>query len=156
MNFISRSCLPNLQRLSLAFALATPLTASAQLPLQQDDVVCLVGNALADRMQHDGWMETLIQSQMAGKNLSFRNLAVSGDTVTSRPRSKGVPSPEDYLAHCKADAIFVFFGYNESFGGEAKLAQFKNDLGRDGREIPGREIQRRSSPAHRAVHPHRP
>jgi hypothetical protein len=39
-----------------------------------------------------------------------------------------VPSPEDYLAQCKADAIFVFFGYNESYGGEAKLAQFKNDL----------------------------
>jgi type 1 glutamine amidotransferase/lysophospholipase L1-like esterase len=128
MNLISRICQPKVQRLSLAFALATPLTASAQLPLQQDDVVCLIGNGLADRMQHDGWVETLIQSQMAGKNLSFRNLAVAGDTVTSRPRSKGVPSPEDYLAQCKADAIFVFFGYNESYGGEAKLAQFKNDL----------------------------
>jgi mono/diheme cytochrome c family protein/sugar lactone lactonase YvrE/lysophospholipase L1-like esterase len=114
--------------MGLVLALATPLTASAQLPLQKDDVVCLIGNGLADRMQHDGWMEALIQSQMAGKNLSFRNLAVAGDTVTSRPRSKGVPSPEDYVAQCKADAIFVFFGYNESYGGEAKLVQFKNDL----------------------------
>jgi len=130
MIFHTRFLPPHLQRLSLAlgFALASSLTASAQLPLNQDDVVCLIGNALADRMQHDGWMETLIQSQMAGKNLTFRNLAVSGDTVTSRPRSKDVPSPDDYLARCKADAIFVFFGYNESFGGEAKLPQFKNDL----------------------------
>ena len=128
MNCRPRFCLPNFRRMGLVLALATPLTASAQLPLQKDDVVCLIGNGLADRMQHDGWMETLIQSQMAGKNLSFRNLAVAGDTVTSRPRSKGVPSPEDYLAQCKADAIFVFFGYNESYGGEAKLPQFKNDL----------------------------
>ena len=128
MNPASRFRMPILQRMGLALTLATTLPASAQLPLQQDDVVCLVGNALADRMQHDGWVETLIQSQMAGKNLSFRNLAVSGDTVTSRPRSKGVPSPEDYMARCKADAIFVFFGYNESYGGEAKLLQFKNDL----------------------------
>lgn len=127
-----RSCfgLRTFQRLSLALslALASPLTASAQLPLQQNDVVCLIGNGLADRMQHDGWMETLIQSRMAGKNLSFRNLAVAGDTVTSRPRSKGVPTPEDYLARCKADVIFVFFGYNESYGGEGKLASFKSEL----------------------------
>ena len=129
MNPIYLASLPNLKRLTIALTLATALPASAQLPLQQDDVVCIVGNALGDRMQHDGWVETLIQSGMADKNLSFRNLAVSGDTVTSRPRSKGVPSPEDYLALCKADAIFVFFGYNESFGGEAKLAQFKSDLG---------------------------
>jgi mono/diheme cytochrome c family protein/lysophospholipase L1-like esterase len=128
MNRRTRFCLPNFKRLGLALALATPLTASAQLALQQDDVVCLVGNALADRMQHDGWVETLIQSQMAGKNITLRNLAVAGDTVTTNPRSKGVPTPENYLGQCKADVVFAFFGYNESFGGEAKLAQFKKDL----------------------------
>lgn len=114
------------RRLSLLLALQLPL--AAQLPLQQNDVVCLIGNALADRMQHDGWTETLVQSQMAGKNITFRNLATSGDSVTSRPRTKGVPSTEDYLSKCKADVIFIFFGYNESFGGEAKRAQFKTDL----------------------------
>ncbi len=124
----SRFRLPDFRRLTLALALALPLSASAQLPLQADDVVCLIGNGLADRMQHDGWMETLIQSGMAGKNLKFRNLAVAGDTVTSRPRSKGVPSVEDYLAHCKADVVFVFFGYNESFGGGHGLAKFRSDL----------------------------
>lgn len=125
-----RFLLPNFRRLTfvLALGLASCLPASAQLPLQKNDVVCLIGNALADRMQHDGWVETHIQSRMADENLSFRNLAVAGDTVTSRPRSKGVPSPEDYLDHCKADAIFVFFGYNESFGGEAKVTQFQSDM----------------------------
>ena len=108
--------------------LATILPASAQLPLQKDDTVCLIGNALADRMQHDGWVETILQSQLAGKNITFRNLAVSGDTVTSRPRSKGVPSVEDILAQTKADVVFAFFGYNESFGGQAKLPSFKTDL----------------------------
>jgi mono/diheme cytochrome c family protein/glucose/arabinose dehydrogenase/lysophospholipase L1-like esterase len=105
------------------------LPAFAQLPLKKGDTVGIVGNALADRMQHDSWVETLLQSRLAGQNVSFRNLAVAGDTVTSRPRSKGVPSPEDCLAHIKADVVFAFFGYNESFGGEAKLATFKNDLG---------------------------
>lgn len=108
--------------------LATILPASAQLPLQKDDTVCLIGNALADRMQHDGWVETVLQSQLAGQNITFRNLAVSGDTVTSLPRSKGVPSVETILAHSKADVVFAFFGYNESFGGQAKVPSFKAEL----------------------------
>ncbi|MEX1048561.1 MAG: PVC-type heme-binding CxxCH protein [Akkermansiaceae bacterium] len=112
--------------LFLGLSSASPL--SAQLPLQDGDTVSLIGNALADRMQHDGWVETLLQSQLAGKNVIFRNLAVSGDTVTSRPRSKDVPSVETILAHSMADVVFAFFGYNESFGGEAKLASFSADL----------------------------
>lgn len=117
-----------LRNLLMALGLCAAGPLSAQLPLQQDDTVCLIGNALADRMQHDGWVETLLQSQLAGKNITFRNLAVSGDTVTSRPRSKGVPSVETMLAHSKADVVFAFFGYNESFGGAAALPKFKGDL----------------------------
>lgn len=123
---LKKSHIGSLQHLVIGLALVS--TLSAQLPLQKDDSVGIIGNALADRMQHDGWVETIIQSKMAGKNLSFRNFAFAGDTVTSRPRSKGVPSPEDYLAICKADVVLVFYGYNESFGGEAKLPQFKSDL----------------------------
>ena len=113
----------------LGFGFLAALPASAQLPLQKGDTVGIIGNALADRMQHDGWMETLLQGRLVGQGVSFRTLAVSGDTVTSRPRSKGVPSVDDCLAHCKADVVFAFFGYNESFGGEAKVASFKSDLG---------------------------
>ena len=106
--------IPSLRcRLALAFAL--PFQAAAQLPLKQDDTVCLIGNALADRMQHDGWVETLLQSAAAGKNLSIRNLGVSGDTVTSRPRSKGVPSPEDYLATCTSPKQVCVARQNANF-----------------------------------------
>jgi len=116
--------------LSLGFIALAPFSALAQLPLENGDVVCLIGDGLADRMQHDGWVETLIQSELADKKISFRNLAFTGDTITSRPRCKGFTSPEDYLAHCKADVIFVLFGYNESFGGDGKVSQFKDDLGK--------------------------
>jgi mono/diheme cytochrome c family protein/lysophospholipase L1-like esterase len=112
----------------LAAGLALAASAAAQLPLQKGDTICMLGNGLADRMQHDGWVETILQSKLAGQDLSLRNLAISGDTVTSRPRTKGVPSPEDYFAQCKADVIFAFFGYNESFGGPAQLPKFKADL----------------------------
>ena len=116
--------------LTLGLAALAPFSALAQLPLETGDAVCLIGGGLADRMQHDGWVETLIQSELADKKISFRNLAVTGDTVTSRPRSMGFTSPEDYLAHCKADVIFAFFGYNESFGGEGGVSKFKDDLGK--------------------------
>jgi mono/diheme cytochrome c family protein/lysophospholipase L1-like esterase/sugar lactone lactonase YvrE len=115
-------------RLAIALGLLISSHAQAQLPLQKNDVVGIVGNALGDRMQHDGWVEAVIQSSTAGQNLVFRNLAVSGDTITSRPRTKGVPSPDDMLAHCKADVVFACFGYNESFAGAAGLPKFKADL----------------------------
>lgn len=111
---------------SLLLAVSTAL--HAQLPLQTNDKICIIGNGLADRMQHDGWVETAIQSAMPEKKLSIRNLAFTGDTVTKRPRSRGFTSPEDYLKHCEADVVFVFFGYNESFGGEKELSKFKSDL----------------------------
>lgn len=104
-------------------------TTQAQLPLQESDTICLIGNGLGDRMQHDGWVEALLQSELPEHQLSFRNLAYSGDTVTSRPRSKEFASPEQYLSHCKADVLFVFFGYNESFAGEKGIPGFKKDLG---------------------------
>ena len=116
--------------LFLSFLLFATAPCPAQLPLRQDDTICLIGNGLADRMQHDGWVETLIQSRSTDKMLVFRNLAFSGDTVTSRPRARGFPSPGDYLAHCKADVIFVFFGYNESFAGGAGVSKFKSGLGK--------------------------
>ncbi len=109
-------------------ALAAVNLAHAQLPLEKDDVVCIIGNGLADRMQHDGWVESLIQKELPDHHLRFRNLGYTGDTVDSRPRNSGFTPPEQYLAHCKADVVFVFFGYNESFAGEAGVAKFKTSL----------------------------
>ncbi len=112
----------------LAF-LAGMTAAYAQLPLKKSDTICIIGNGLADRMQHDAWVETLLQSELPDHQLSFRNLSHSGDTVANRPRSKDFMPEEQYLAHCKADVLFVFYGYNESFAGEKGLPGFKKDLG---------------------------
>lgn len=146
----------------LWLVLAT-ITANAAplLELQKDDHICIVGGTFAERMQHYGWLETMIVSRFPQHNLVFRNLAYSGDEVNGfrdsnkRMRSmsfgsfdewlKGsapVPQPaklssrdqgkvsEDRLAltNTKADVIFAFYGYNESFGGEAGLPKFKEDL----------------------------
>jgi mono/diheme cytochrome c family protein len=92
---------------------------------KKGEVVAILGNGLPDSMQHDAWMETLLQAGSKGLNLSFRNMSLSGDTVFSRPRNSGFPKHDFYLNHVKADVIFLFFGYNESFAGEAGLETFK-------------------------------
>ena len=53
-------------------------------------IVAIVGSGLADRLQHDGWLETLIQQAFAEHELTIRNLAFSGDEVVSRLTSAGV------------------------------------------------------------------
>ncbi|MSR56343.1 MAG: c-type cytochrome [Planctomycetaceae bacterium] len=99
-----------------------------QLELQQGDRICLVGNTLAERMQHDGWLETFFYSRFPKLELVFRDLGYSGDELTLRLRSAGFGSPDEHLTHSQADVIFAFFGYNEAFAGKAGLEQFKTDL----------------------------
>lgn len=105
------------------------LAAEQGLSLKKGDHICIIGNTLADRMQHDGWLETAIQSRFPGHELVIRNLGFSGDELTLRLRSRDFGTPDDHLRKNRADVIFAFFGYNESFGGEKALAEFKEDLG---------------------------
>ncbi len=98
------------------------------LSLHKGDHICIIGNTLGERMQNDGWLETLIQAQFPNDELVFRNLAFSGDELTLRLRSANFGSPDEHLAKHKADVIFAFFGFNESFAGPGGLEKFKKDL----------------------------
>ncbi len=111
-------------------ALASGLSAAepARLELQKGNHIAIVGNTLADRMQHFGHLEALAQSRFPRHELVFRNLGFSGDELTLRLRSAGFGSPDDHLNAVKADVVLAFFGYNESFAGAAGLEKFKNDL----------------------------
>ena len=95
---------------------------------KKGDTVAILGNGLADRMQHDAWMETVLQSALKGQNVSFRNMSLSGDRPNKYPRSKGFKPMDQYLQHVKADVIFAMFGYNESFDGPQKADNHKNLL----------------------------
>src|SRR5436189_3000182 len=96
----------------------------AKLILQKGDHISMIGNTLADRMQHHGWLETLIYSQFPDQELVFRNLGFSGDELNLRLRSEAFGTPDEWLAKMKTDVIFAFFGYNESFAGQAGLDKF--------------------------------
>jgi putative heme-binding domain-containing protein len=125
----------------------------AKLEIKPGDHICIIGNTLADRMQHDGWLETLFHSRFPKHELVFRNLGFSGDELTLRLRSQSFGTPDQWLAgsapvpepnrlvtrhgvrdnrfettNTRADVVFAFFGYNESFAGEKGLDGFKKDL----------------------------
>ncbi len=95
---------------------------------KQGETVAILGNGLPDRMQHDGWFETLLQSQLGSQQVRFRNLSASGDRPNSYPRSSGHMPMTAYLQHVKADVVFAFFGYNESFDGVEKADAHRQKL----------------------------
>ncbi len=127
---------PRLKRLvaqffcaALSAALALPVADAAQpFAFQENDVVAIYGNGLADRMQHDPWVETVLQSHLQGKNVRFRNMSFSGDMVNQRPRNKGFTNDAEYLQHVGPDVVFVMYGYNESFAGKEGAAAYRGEL----------------------------
>jgi putative heme-binding domain-containing protein len=96
-----------------------------KLELKPGDHLSLIGNTLADRMQHDGWLETLLQARFPNHKLVIRNLGFSADELTVRLRSADFGTPDQWLAKNRTNVVLAFFGYNESFG---DLAKFRKDL----------------------------
>ena len=147
--------------LLVLFSTSRQAAAEARLELRKGDHICLVGNGLAERMQHFGWLETLLHARFPQLELVIRNLGYPGDEIdgwknfNSRLRSRDfgthdqwlagsapVPQPDKLsprdqgkvrenrfeLINTKADVIFAFYGYNESFAGEAGVAKFKENV----------------------------
>jgi putative heme-binding domain-containing protein len=124
-----------------------------KLEIKKGDHICIIGNTLADRLQHDGWLETYFHSRFPKDELVFRNLGFSGDEVNHRMRSMDFGTPDQWLSgsapipqpqkiadpsvvrknrfeliNTNADVVFAFFGYNESYAGEKGLDKFKKEL----------------------------
>jgi putative heme-binding domain-containing protein len=117
-------------------AVAAPQPAKP-FALQQGDHVAVIGNALPDRMQHDGWLETMLHARLPDLELTVRDLGFSGDEVggytanpnpNKRMRSAAFGTPDAWFKRVGADVVLAFFGYNESFAGEEGLPQFQADL----------------------------
>jgi putative membrane-bound dehydrogenase-like protein len=107
---------------------AEVVKATTPVTLERGDHISLIGNTLADRMQHDGWLEAYIHSRFPRHDLVIRNFGFSGDELTIRLRSANFGTPDQWLTANKTDVIFAFFGGNEAYAGLAGLAKFKTDL----------------------------
>ncbi|MCP4095342.1 MAG: azurin [Planctomycetaceae bacterium] len=104
-----------------------PETGSA-LELELGDHICLIGNALGERMQHRNHWETSLHQIHADKELTVRNLCFPGDTVDLRLRSLNFGSPDVHLARSRASVILMMFGANEAFQGKAGVDKFGEEL----------------------------
>jgi len=116
---------------------AAPLRAvGAGLDLVDGDRVVLLGNTFIERDQVYGHLETLLITRYPDRNLTFRNLGWSGDTVWGHSRAgfgnveEGYKELKARLAESKPTVVLVGYGMNESFEGEAGLANFQKGLDR--------------------------
>ncbi len=106
----------------------------APFELKDGDRVVLLGGTFIEREQEYGYLETLLTSRFPDRNITFRNLGWSGDTVRGEARARFGPPAEgfDHLkSHVEAlkpTVILVNYGLNESFAGKAGLPAFEKDL----------------------------
>ena len=77
---------------------SSAFAAEPKLRLEKGDHVAIIGNTLADRMQHSGWLETYTHAIHPDLDLVFRNLGFSDDELTLRPREDNFCSPDQCLA----------------------------------------------------------
>lgn len=95
------------------------------LPVNEGDKIVIIGNTLAERMQHDDFFEPAVQSRFPNKRLVFRNLGWSADEIDLRPRSANFDEHSHRLADHRPTILIAMFGLNESFAGTAGLESFR-------------------------------
>lgn len=139
--------------LSLTLLFTSCSNPDKLLKIKKDTHIVFLGNNLASRMQNFGYFETEIQLRYPDSLLFLRNMGDGGNTPGFRPhssrnspwafpgaekfqdelahkdRSVGhFPTPDEWLTSLQADVIIAFFGYNESFEGPSKVANYKAEL----------------------------
>ena len=122
-----------------------PLLAE-ELKLNAGDSICLIGNALGERLQHHNEWEALLYQRFPNLKLTVRNLCFPGDEPEHRLRSMNFGEPDDHLKHSRADVIVCFFGYNESFAGDAGVQSFADELAKSVRHMQQQNYSGRGQP----------
>jgi mono/diheme cytochrome c family protein/glucose/arabinose dehydrogenase len=120
-------------------------------PLKGERIV-FIGNGLAERDIYYNRLETELQLRFPGQELFVRNMGRPGDTPGFRPHAARksqwafpgaekfrpenkihqgegfFPTPDQWLTYLQADTIVAFFGYNESFDGPSRVANYEAEL----------------------------
>jgi len=102
---------------------------AAKFELADGDRVVFIGNTFIERDIQHNYLETLLTIAYADRNVTFRNMGWSGDTVFVPARAgsgpnKGIDLLVDYVKDLRPTVLFVAYGMNESFEGEAGLSRF--------------------------------
>ncbi len=131
---------------------ATSRRSQAVAPPAKGERIVLIGNGLAERDVYYGRIETALALRFPDHALIVRNMGHVGDTPGFRPHPSRASqwafpgaekfhpdkqvhkgqgfygTPDQWLTHLKTDTLVAFFGYNESFDGPGKVANFEAEL----------------------------
>ncbi|HUR59658.1 MAG TPA: PVC-type heme-binding CxxCH protein [Opitutaceae bacterium] len=120
---------------------ATPPAPAFEL--RNGDRVVFLGDRLIEAEQYEGWLEVMLTSRFADRNVTFRNLGWSGDTPAGEsrfglsllqagrePANEGWTQLVKQIEDAKPTVVFVGYGMASSFDGEKGLPRFKADYAR--------------------------
>src|SRR6185369_15971220 len=105
--------------------------------LQDGDRVVLLGDTLIEREQRYGYVEARLTVRWPDRNITFRNLGWSADTVMgqsrvsfdwSKPEEEWFQQLTNQIAAVKPTVAILGYGMASSFAGETGLPKFKADL----------------------------
>jgi lysophospholipase L1-like esterase len=120
--------------MGLVAALPRAACAADDFKLQDGDQVVWLGNTLIEREQRYAYWETALTRRYPDKNITFRNLGWSGDTVFGEARAgfgsraEGFRRLKEHALSLKPTVIIIGYGFNESFEGQAGLTRFQDGL----------------------------
>lgn len=117
-------------------AAASGDTAKEPFELKDGDRVVFLGATLIEREGQLGFIEAALTARFADRNITFRNLGQSGDTVLADARNlnagwanfgppeQGFNRLKKLIGEIKPTVVFLNFGMTESFEGPARLADY--------------------------------
>ncbi len=122
--------------LAVAALLPAQPAAPPKFEVKDGDRIVWVGGTLVEREQRYGYWETALHAAFPDRQFTLRNLGWSGDTVWGEARGRfDYDKPDvcfkqlvDQTLALKPTVIFVSYGANESFAGEAGLEKFEKGL----------------------------
>jgi len=107
-----------------------PPNIGAAVTVSAGERIALVGNSQGERFSLYGHFETLLHGRFPDRELVVRNFCWPADEAGQRQRPSNYTKIDDPLAVFAPDTFICFFGFNESFAGDAGVAGFKADLGK--------------------------
>ncbi len=106
---------------------------SDKFELENGDRVLFLGNTVIEREQRYGYWEAALTTHYPNKNIIFRNLGWSGDTVLGEARARfgsqqeGFDHLEVHVHAVSPTVIICGYGSNAAFAGEEHLDRFVSD-----------------------------
>jgi hypothetical protein len=115
---------------------ALPAADVGRFEFRDGDRVVLLGGTFIERMQVDNHLEALLTLSHAERNLTFRNLGWSGDTVWGESRALFGTQADGFkrliqdVRQVEPTVLMIAYGANEANAGPAGVGKFVDGLNR--------------------------